>query len=64
MIDKDLLRDESYSQKIKDIYDAYSYGCLELNEWEKKFVSDMEFKKDSELSFKQKNIIDKIYKKA
>jgi len=52
-----------WRKKIETIYEAFNYGCIELNEWESKFIDSIYSQINTlhDLSFKQSSALSKIY---
>ena len=56
---------EKWNDKIKTIFEAYNYGCIELTKWEQDFIESIEMRINGgqDLTFPQSSTLTKIYNK-
>ena len=55
---------KKWKEKIETIEEAYNYGCIELTEWEARFLDSISIQvNDRDLTMKQSLALNKIYER-
>lgn len=55
---------EKWRDKIDVVVKSYEYGCIELNDWEQKFMDNIQqsfIYENKDLTFPQSKCLNKIY---